>query len=190
MPPEQQSLAALPLNVTEIPADVALAVEASDRTVTPAQVQVLKATVCAKLNIAQLQLYLTICARKGVDPFTEAYGFPNEQGGIAFGLKIDGMRSLARRKATYSRTLELLTVPEHPEQVMGARCTITREGDPAPFVAEVLLREFAKGGNWNTMPEAMIKKVAEAHALRAAFPDALGGLYEPSEMERDDAGSP
>ena len=38
------------------------------------------------------------------------------------------------------------------------------------------------------MPETMIQKVAEVHALRMAFPDELGGLYSDGEM--DQASSP
>jgi hypothetical protein len=162
------------------PPELALAVEVSG--LTSAQVRVLRASF-GKLSLEQLQMFLAICARKGVDPFTQAYAFPNNDGGLAFGLKIDGMRALARRAARYSRVIELLTVPEHPEEILGARCTIQRDGDPAPFVSEVLLREYHKGGNWNVMPEVMIKKVAEATCLRGAFADALSGVYEPAEIE-------
>ena len=172
------------LAVQEIPADIALAVEASGGSVTPAQIRVLKATLCAKFSMEQLQLYLIICARKGIDPFTEAYGFPNDQGGLAFGLRIDGIRGLARRAARYSRKLELIFSPEDPKAIIGARCAILREGDAEWFVSEVLLKEYHKGGNWNVMPEVMIKKVAEATALRAAFPDALAGVFEIAEVEK------
>ena len=37
---------------------------------------------------------------------------------------------------------------------------------------------------WAKMPETMIKKVAEAAALRMAFPDELGGLYAQEEMDQ------
>ena len=175
------------LAVKEIPEDVALAVEASGNTVTAAQVKVLKATICAKLSIEQLQLYLTICSRKGIDPFTQAYGFLSEQGGLSFGLRIDGMRALAMRTGEYqSRTVETLLVPdgEKKGQLLGARCTVVRKGMTAPVVEEAYMAEYFKAGpGWNVYPETMIRKVAESKALRAAFPDALSGVYEPAELE-------
>ena len=93
--------------------DVQLALEASGGIVSPSQIRVLQRTLCVKFSIEQLQLYLTICSRKGIDPFTEAYGFPNSEGGLAFGLRIDGMRALAMRTGSYiRREVELLVVPE------------------------------------------------------------------------------
>ena len=164
-----------------------LAVQASEGDVTLAQVQVLRKTLCAKFSPEQLMLYLTVCHRKGVDPFTEAYGFPSSEGGLSFGLRIAGMRALARRAAPYSRKLSLLFKPGDESVVIGARCEIHRKGDPEPFVSEVLLSEYHKGGMWDRMPEVMIKKVAEATCLRAAYPDALSGIYEVTEIRQDEA---
>ena len=42
----------------------------------------------------------------------------------------------------------------------------------------------AAEGNWARMARVMIAKCAEAQALRRAFPDALSGIYEKSEMDR------
>jgi hypothetical protein len=170
-----------------IPEDVQLAVEASNGSVSPAQVKVLQNTLCSKFSLPQLQLYLTICSRKGVDPFTEAYGFPNADGGLAFGLRIDGMRSLAMRTGDYiRREVELLVVPdgERKGEIYGAIARIWRKGMEAPVVEEALFSEYRKKGiGWDQYPETMIRKVAESKALRAAFPDALSGVYEPSEIQ-------
>jgi hypothetical protein len=187
----QRSLASIPADAgaLSVPEDVALAVEASGQTVTAAQVRVLQRTICAKFSIEQLQLYLTICHRKGVDPFTEAYGFPNNEGGLAFGLRIDGMRSLAMRTGDYiRREVELLLVGEgdHKGEVYGAVARIWRKGMEAPVVEEALFSEYKRAGfGWEKYPETMIRKVAESKALRAAFPDALAGVYEPSEIQDD-----
>jgi len=49
----------------------------------------------------------------------------------------------------------------------------------------VALSEYHTGKNpWTRMPETMIKKVAEASALRMAFPDELGGVYSQEEMNQ------
>jgi hypothetical protein len=188
----QTSLAAMPA-LREVPEDVALAVEASDRTVTPAQVRVLKATICAKLSIEQLQLYLTICARKHVDPFSEAYAFPQKDGGLAFGLRIDGMQALAARTGQLrSVSVETLTHenPDKTKSLVGARCIIEREGLKTPVVEEAYMAEYAHAGlGWDTYPETMIRKVARAKCLRVAFADALSGIYEPAEIRKDEDGT-
>lgn len=170
----------------EIPAYVQLAVRASGGTVPAEQVEVLRNTICAKLSIPQLQLYLVLCHRKGVDPFSQAYAFPQEDGGLAFGLRIDGMRALAMRTGDYlSRTVETLLVPEgdHKGELLGARCTIQRKGMVGTVIEEAYMAEYAhRGRGWEQFPETMIRKVAESKCLRAAFPDALSGIYEPAEI--------
>ena len=170
---------------------VSLAVQASDGMVTEAQVRVLQRTLCAKFTPEQMLLYLTICRRKGVDPFTEAYGFPSSEGGLAFGLRIDGMRALAMRTGQYvRREVETLLSPPGPDgkrQVIGARASVWRKGMDAPVVEEAYLAEYDRPGGrgWEQFPETMIRKVAESKALRAAFPDALSGVYEPAEIQRE-----
>lgn len=184
-----RSLAAGPAGVTDlaVPADIQLAVDASSGSVTVAQVRVLKATICAKLSIEQLQLYLAICHRKGIDPFTQAYAFPGQDGGLSFGLRIDGMRALAMKTGQYV-SREVKTIFDKDGKVLGAVCTVKRTGMEAPVVEEAWLSEYDQSGApkfnlWKTHSETMIRKVAESKALRAAFPDALAGLYEPSEVE-------
>ena len=147
------------------------------------QIEVLRRTICRKFTTDQLLLYVAICSRRGVDPFTEAYGFPNSDGGLAFGLRIDGMRALAMRTGDFlSRTVE--TLFDEQKKVTGARATIQRKGMSAPVVEEAYFQEYLKKGiGWDQYPETMIRKVAESKALRAAFPDALGGIYEPAEIQ-------
>ena len=167
--------------------EIQLAVDASDKTVTAAQVRVLKATICSKMTIEQLQLYLTICARKGVDPFTEAYGFPQKEGGLAFGLRIDGMRSLALRTGQL-KSITTETIFDGEKKLAGARTTIERDGMTKPVIEEAWMGEYARSGmGWDQFPETMIRKVSAAKALRVAFADALSGVYEPAEMGNADA---
>jgi RecT family len=151
---------------------------------------VLKRTVCAKLTDDQFLLYLAICAKKEVDPFTGAYAFPNSEGGLAFGLRIDGMRALAMRTgALLNRTVEDITDPKDSSKVIGARATIERLGMTKPVVEDAYFSEYDRGGmGWKQFPITMIRKVAEAKCLRAAFPDALSGSYEPSEVDHANEG--
>lgn len=181
---ESKPLAAGPA-LAMAPEQAPLAVRVSG--MAPEMVEVLKATVCSKFTDRQFLLYVAVCRRKGVDPFTEAYGFPNEEGGLAFGLRIDGMRALAMRTGEYvSRSVETLLVPdgECKGELLGARATIQRKGMGSPVVEEAYMAEYAKKNRgWAQYPETMVRKVAESKALRAAFPDALSGVYEPAELQ-------
>ena len=57
-----------------------------------------------------------------------------------------------------------------------------------PTVRKVLRSEFdKKQNNWKSMPETMIKKVAEAQALRFAFPDLFSGTYHESEQWKEES---
>jgi hypothetical protein len=58
-----------------------------------------------------------------------------------------------------------------------------------PYYSAVDWREYAqktKEGKltsmWASKPTTMIRKVALSQALREAFPDDMGGLYEPEEI--------
>ena len=91
------------------------------------------------------------------------------------------------------REVELFVVPEGDRkgEIYGAVARIWRKGMDAPVVEEALFSEYRapnKGFGWNQYPETMIRKVAESKALRAAFPDALSGVYEPSEIDERGTG--
>jgi phage recombination protein Bet len=43
-----------------------------------------------------------------------------------------------------------------------------------------------EGGMWKKLPETMLAKVAEAQALRAAFPNTIASLYIEEEMQQSD----
>jgi len=169
---------------------MSLAVKVAGEMKLPAvYVEVLRNNTCRDLNDAEIALFLTRCARKNLDPFEDVAVWKDSTGKIALQVRIDKMRALSRSSGYFAgRKVELITVPEHPEQLLGARCTVTRTDVPEPFVAEVLLKEFYKPtrsgeGPWDRMPETMIKKVAESHALRAAFPEELAGLYTEAEIQ-------
>jgi phage recombination protein Bet len=178
------------------PAETSLAVAVSGL---PApMVEVVRRAICPKLTEDQFLLYLAICNRKGVDPMTEAYAFAGSDGRLAFGLRIDGMRALAMRTGQLSSRkvetiFEEVTVPnstsgpEHKEQKLaGARCYIQRLGMTSPIVEEAWMGEYdQKTAMWARFPETMIRKVAESKCLRAAFPDALSGVYEPAELAKE-----
>lgn len=104
--------------------------------------------------------------------------FPGRDGFLAIAHKsefFDGMETFAVG----------LDGKEYPTiekaKLSGAVCRVYRKDWKRPIECSVSLREFSTGsGNWGKMPEVMIKKVAESHALRKAF--NVSGFYDPAEM--------
>lgn len=73
--------------------------------------------------------------------------------------------------------------PQLGETLLGAWCRVYRAGRK-PTYAEVSLAEYNTGKSlWGTKPAVMIDKVAQATALRHAYPQEMSGLYEASEIE-------
>lgn len=67
--------------------------------------------------------------------------------------------------------------------LLGAYCVIKRKSSAKSTYVIVSMDEYnLKQGLWNSKPETMIKKVAEAQALRQNFPDSLGGTYSDAEI--------
>ncbi len=68
-------------------------------------------------------------------------------------------------------------------ELLGAYCIVKRKSSIRPSYTWVKLSEYSTGKSlWGSKPETMIKKVAEAQGLRAAFQDLLGGTYGEEEM--------
>ena len=77
-------------------------------------------------------------------------------------------------------------IVDNPNDIAGAVCYVYRKDWKEPLIHAVAFKEYFKQNNsrmgpWYTMPQTMIKKVAEAGALRRAFD--LGGLYIEEEMD-------
>ena len=69
------------------------------------------------------------------------------------------------------------------ETITGGWCKVFIKGYDVTIDAEVSMDEYGKTyGTWQTIPATMIRKVALVQALREAFPEDLGGLYDSSEM--------
>jgi phage recombination protein Bet len=140
--------------------------------------QLIKDTVAKGATTAEFNLFLYRAKAMGLNPLKPGqiyfikYG--NSSGTIVVGL--DGFRSLAAKTGKHRGTRRGVT--KENGVLTGGWAEVSREGWVHPARADVSLSEFSKqGGNWKTMPETMIQKVAECSALRMAFPDELGGVY-------------
>lgn len=104
-------------------------------------------------------------------------------------VSIDGLRAIAERTGKYHGQDE----PEYIDDANGAlrlcKVRVYRNDWTRPAVGIAYWEEYVQttkdGGPtrmWARMPHVMLAKVAEALALRKAFPEDMSGLYAPEEM--------
>jgi phage recombination protein Bet len=161
---------------------------------------------------ADKQVFHHVCQITGLDPFRrqiymigrnekQADGKYRKKWTIQTG--IDGFRVIAEDHPQYAGTLdpewcgddgvwrETWTDRRHPTM---ARVKVLRHDRAHPITLPVRFSEFAATygnsgdlqGQWKTKPAHMIAKVAEAAALRKAFPRQLAGVYTDDEMAHVD----
>lgn len=89
------------------------------------------------------------------------------------------------------------SMPLPGEKIVGGWCKVYIDGYEKPIFDEVSFDEYAGkkrdgglNGQWSSKPGTMIRKVALVHALREAFPDDFGGLYDACEMGVDEEDLP
>jgi phage recombination protein Bet len=168
------------------------------------QIQLIKDTIAKEATDDELRQFVAVCDRLGLDPFAKQIYLVrrwDKQLGRHVAqsqVSIDGFRVVAERSGQYRGQ----TAPQwcgwdgqwrdvwlDREPPAAARIGIWREGYREPLYRTANLTSFVqttKGGEpaamWRTMPEVMLLKCAEAQALRAAFPNHLGGVYATEEM--------
>jgi len=154
---------------------------------TPDQLKLITDTVAKGASPDELKLFLYRCQHMGLDPLKPGQVHfvkynPNSPGTIIVG--IEGFRSIAGRTGKLSGVSRGVTKDEKGK-LISAWAEVHRSDWKAPAREEVPFEEYNTGkGPWAKMPQTMLKKVAEAAALRMAFPDDLGGVYESSEMDQ------
>jgi len=166
------------------------------------QVDLIRHTVAVGATDLELKLFLYQADKRGLDPLlrqihfikrkrynadTEKY---EEVGTIQTG--IDGFRVVAGRTGQLSG-IKRGVIKDADGKLLGAWAEIYRKDWTEPAREEVSFGEYCQKrkdgepmGLWKTMPETMIKKVAEAAALRMAFPEDLSGIYTHDEMQQAD----
>lgn len=174
-------------------------------TLTPEQIDLVKRTVAKGATDDELKLFLYTASRTGLDPLTKQVHFIkrkvwnnrtksyDEVGTTQTG--IDGYRVVAQRNKLAGIDDAIYDSEDgiHPKK---ATVTVYKliEGTRVAFTASARWSEYVasdRDGNpvamWKKMPYLMLAKVAEALALRKAFPNDLSGLYTNEEMSQADA---
>jgi phage recombination protein Bet len=140
---------------------------------------------------AEVAVCVEICHRLQLDPFRRQIHFAKKGGRMLTMIGIDGHRAIADRTGLYEGQAPVQWCGPDGQWVdiwlsngapAAARVAIYRKGFREPVVAVARTRSYAKGGNWNQMPDVMIAKCAEALAIRKAFPQHFGGIYATEEI--------
>ena len=166
------------------------------------QIDLIKSQIAPKATDAELKLFLYQAKRTGLDPLTRQIyaihrkskdGQGNWTEKMTIQTSIDGFRVIAERSGDYAGQDEPQFLRDGEDQQY-CKITVYRfKGDvryPAAvgiaFFKEYVQadREGRPSGLWAKMPRTMLAKVAEALALRKAYPQDLSGLYTGEEMSQ------
>ena len=153
--------------------------------------------------------FMHVADRAGLDPLANQiylvlrWDRRNKRHNASIQTAIDGFRLAAARSGVFEGRVgphwcgpdgKWLDVWNGKQPPYAARVGIRRKGFVEPLYAVCRYDQYVAtddkdkpSGLWGRMPDTMIGKCAEAAALRAAFPDALSGLYTGDEMQQADA---
>lgn len=174
------------------------------------QITLIKNNFCKGASENEANLFIEQVKRTGLDPtarqvYLQKRSIKNKDGSYTdkynIEVSIDGFRVIAQRSGQYAGQVgpmwhdgkTWLDVWLKPEPPKAAKVGVLRHDfketlwGVATWASYVQKNNQGKVGHmWEKMPDLMLAKVAEALALRKAFPNDIGGLYTPEEMAQMD----
>ncbi len=153
------------------------------------QIELIKKQIANGCNNDELQLFLYQCKRTGLDPLTRQIYAIKRAGRMTIQTSIDGFRVIAERSGTYAGQDEPVWTYKPDGTIEKCCVKVYRfRGDiryPAGVGVAFFSEYYPNPVNLQkTLAHTMIAKVAEALALRKAFPQDLSGLYTADEMQQ------
>lgn len=163
------------------------------------QITEIRNAFAPELNDTQFTMFVELGRSLQLNPFKREIWAVKYKDQVSVFVGRDGYRKVAQEQADYNGHLveavysndRIKVSNGHLEHefnlferghLTGAYCEVYRRGIDVPFRVMVRLDEYKKNfGNWQSMPETMIKKVAESQALRQAYQGLLGGTYHDAE---------
>jgi phage recombination protein Bet len=142
------------------------------------QIELLKSTICRGASDVQLQFFLQVCRRTGLDPFLKEVWYVAEKNLIMAGR--DGYLRIANEHPAFDG-IETRVERDKQGLPVKAVCTVWRKDRSHPTIAEAYYNEYVKlSPVWKQYPSAMIGKVAEVLALKRSF--AINGVVTEEEI--------
>ena len=163
------------------------------------QLELIKSQIAPEATPDELKLFLYQAKRTGLDPLTrQIYCIHRwSKGGkrMTIQTSIDGFRVIAERSGTYGGQSEPIFTYDKEGNLESCKISVFRFHNDIRFEASVGVAylteycQFDKEGKpmglW-AKPHIMLGKVAEALALRKAYPQDLSGIYTNEEMQQVD----
>ena len=160
------------------------------------EIQMIRANVAQGATDDELRYFLYVARQRGLNPLLHeiywvrrrrktANGYVDSQAII---IGIDGARKIASASNKIDG-LDVDVIRNEEGKIEYGIATLWLHGSAHPYISRAKFSEYSPSsdsgsGMWKTMPETMIKKVAEMLAYRMAFADSLGGLYIKEEMDQ------
>jgi len=149
------------------------------------QIELIKKQIAPNANNNELKLFLYQAQRTGLDPLTRQIYCIHRGGKMTIQTSIDGFRVIAERSGEYAGQDEPIYTEENGK-LISCKITVYKFRGDVRYPASVGVAYFSEyvqqTPTWTKMPRVMLAKVAEALALRKAFPQDLSGLYTSDEM--------